>query len=172
MDDRVILNNGKSSYIKFDLTNISSFSDFLTANNNGTLTCDIVANTDGTGTEVMGTPLTKGTLFSGDNSNRYAVDTPSDGFEVLVREWTVTVPASAWSIDVNVDGYYTNTVATSGMKALYTPTYALNETDATIIDDAISAFAEIKRMTTSDDSVTFLALDRIDTDIPIRIKGV
>ena len=119
-----------------------------------------------------GTPISKATLFDDNNATRYNVDDPDAAFEVLVNEWQVNVLATNWSTKTNADGYYTNIVDVAGMRSVFTPLYALNETDATLIDDAISAFAEIKRMTTSDDSVTFLALDRIDTDIPIRIKGV
>lgn len=172
MDDRVIKGNGKSNIIKIDFTGIDSFADFVAASNNGTLKCDVVANNDGSGTEVIGTPLSKGNLFSGDRSNRYSVDTPDKGFEVLVREWEVLVLASGWSSSPNSAGYYTNTVSVAGMKSVYTPVFTVNETTSSAIEDAISAFAEIKRMTTADGSVTFLALDKIDTNIPIRIKGV
>lgn len=172
MDDRVIIGNGKSNFIKIDFTDIDSFADFVAASNNGTLKCDIIANNDGSGTEVIGTPLSKGNLFSGERSNRYSADTPDKGFEVLVREWEVLVLASSWSDSTNSAGYYTNTVSVAGMKTIYTPIYALNETASSAIEDAISAFAEIKRMTTADGSVTFLALDKPDVNIPIRIKGV
>lgn len=172
MDDRVIKGNGKSNLIKFDLTGITSFADFVAANNAGTLKCDVVANNDGSGTEVIGTPLSKATLFDGEMTVRYGTDTPSKGFNFLIREWAVTVSANGWSANPNSAGYYTNTVTATGMKEVYTPIFVLNETSSTLIDDAISAFAELKRMTTADNSVTFLALDKPDVDIPVRIKGV
>ena len=119
-----------------------------------------------------GTPISKATLFDDNNATRYDVDEPDDAFKALVNEWQVTVLATNWSSSLNSDGYYTNTVSVSGMRSNFTPIFALNEPDATVIDDAISAFAEIKRMTTSNDSVTFLALDKPDTNIQVRIKGV
>ena len=172
MDDRVIKGNGKSNIIKFDLTNITTFEEFIAANTAGTLKCDIIANNDGTGTELIGTPLSKANLFSGERSVRYVADTVDDGFKLLVKEWNVTVLASGWSTNPNSAGYYTNTVVATGMQSLYTPVFGLNETASANIDDAISAFNEIKRMTTAEGSVTFLALDKPDIDIPVRIKGV
>ena len=172
MDDRVIIGNGKSNIIKIDFTGINSFADFVAASNAGTLKCDIIANNDGTGTEVIGTPLSKANLFSGERTVRYGGDTVDDGFKLLVREWNIVVPASGWSANPNSAGYYTNTIEISTMKAVYTPIFGLNETASENIDAAISAFAELKRMTTADGSVTFLALDKPDINIPVRIKGV
>lgn len=119
-----------------------------------------------------GTPISKATMFDDNNVARYNVDEPDDAFKALVKEWNVIVQASNWSSAANSDGYYTNTISVTGMRSNFTPIFALNDTNAETIDDSISAFAELKRMTTANGSVTFLALDKPDINIPVRIKGV
>lgn len=119
-----------------------------------------------------GTPINKATMFDDNNAARYNVTEPDDAFKALVNEWSVTVLASNWSASANSDGYYTNTISVTGMRSNFTPIFALNDTNASTLDDSISAFAELKRMTTANGSVTFLALDKPDIDIPVRIKGV
>lgn len=119
-----------------------------------------------------GTPISKATMFDDNNVARYNVEEPDDAFKVLVKEWNVIVQASNWSSSANSEGYYTNTISVTGMRSNFTPIFALNDTNAATIDDSISAFAELKRMTTANGSVTFLALDKPDINIPVRIKGV
>lgn len=119
-----------------------------------------------------GTPINKATVFDDNNVARYNVDEPDDAFKALVKEWNVIVQASNWSSSANSEGYYTNTISVTGMRSNFTPIFALNDTNVATIDDSISAFAELKRMTTANGSVTFLALDKPDINIPVRIKGV
>lgn len=119
-----------------------------------------------------GTPINKATVFDDNNVARYNVDEPDDAFKALVKEWNIIVQASNWSSSANSEGYYTNTISVTGMRSSFTPIFALNDTNAATIDDSISAFAELKRMTTANGSVTFLALDKPDINIPVRIKGV
>lgn len=64
MEDRIPKLNKKNNKVQLDLSNINDFASLKTANDAGTLRGDILANNDGTGTDVIGTPLTKGTLLS------------------------------------------------------------------------------------------------------------
>lgn len=64
MKDRVIKGNGKSSNVFFNLDGVSTFDDFKAANTGGTLQADVTANNSGTGTDEVGTPLSKANLLS------------------------------------------------------------------------------------------------------------
>lgn len=64
MVDRIPKLNKKNNKVQLDLSNINDFASLKTANDAGTLRGDILANNDGTGTDVIGTPLNKGTLLS------------------------------------------------------------------------------------------------------------
>lgn len=121
---------------------------------------------------VEGTPLNKATLFDSANSERYACGVPSEAFELLTKEWQVNVPASGWSADVNSEGYYTQTIAVEGMKEVFQPNFMPLYGLADGIDNIENAFSVIKRMTTADDSVTFMAIERPDSDITIRVWRV
>ena len=121
---------------------------------------------------VEGTPLNKATLFDSANSERYACGVPSEAFELLTKEWQVNVPANGWSAAVNSEGYYTQTIAVDGMKEVFKPNFMPLYGLADGIDAVDTVFAVVKRMITSDGSVTFLAIDIPADDMTIRILGV
>ena len=121
---------------------------------------------------VEGTPLNKATLFDSENESRYGCDLPNDALKMLTKEWQVNVPAAGWSAAVNAEGYYTQTISVSGMKSVYKPNFmplygAASETDA--VDEV---FSVIKRMTTSNGNVTFMATEVPKNDITIRVWRV
>ena len=121
---------------------------------------------------VEGTPLNKATLFDSENESRYACSLPNDALKMLTKEWQVNVLAANWSANKNADGYYTQTVVVSGMKSVYKPNFmplygVASETDA--VDEV---FSVIKRMTTANESVTFLATEKPTNNITIRVWRV
>ena len=121
---------------------------------------------------VEGTPLNKATLFDNENESRYACSLPNDALKMLTKEWQVNVPASGWSADVNSEGYYTQTIVVDGMKEVFKPNFMPLYGLADGIDNIENAFSVIKRMTTADGSVTFMAVERPDSDITIRVWRV
>lgn len=119
-----------------------------------------------------GSAINKATLFNSTNSERYSCDLPSEAFELLTKEWQVNVLAANWSANKNADGYYTQTVVVSGMKSVYKPNFmplygVASETAA--VDEV---FSVIKRMTTANESVTFLATEKPTNNITIRVWRV
>ena len=121
---------------------------------------------------VEGTPLNKATLFDSANSERYACGVPSEAFELLTKEWQVNVPASGWSADVNSEGYYTQTIAVDGMREVFKPNFMPLYGAVADVDNVENAFSVIKRMSTADGSVTFMAIEHPDSDITIRVWRV
>ena len=121
---------------------------------------------------VEGTPLNKATLFDSENEGRYACKLPNDALKMLTKEWQVSVPAAGWSATVNEEGYYTQTIAVDGMKEVFKPNFMPLYGLADGIDAVDTVFAVVKRMITSDGSVTFLAIDIPADDMTIRILGV
>ncbi len=121
---------------------------------------------------VEGTPLNKATLFDSENESRYACGLPNDALKMLTKEWQVSVPAAGWSAAVNEEGYYTQTIAVEGMKSVYQPNFMPLYGLATGADTVDDTFSIIKRMTTADGSVTFLATGVPDNDITIRVWRV
>lgn len=121
---------------------------------------------------VEGTPLNKATLFDSVNENRYGCGLPNDALKMLTKEWQVSVPATGWSAAVNEEGYYTQTIAVAGMKSVYQPNFMPLYELAAGVDAVDDAFSIIKRMTTADGSVTFLAMDIPANDITIRVWRV
>ena len=121
---------------------------------------------------VEGTPLNKATLFDSENESRYACGLPNDALKMLTKEWQVSVPAAGWSAAVNEEGYYTQTIAVEGMKSVYQPNFMPLYELAVGVDAVDDAFSIIKRMTTADGNVTFLATGSPDNDITIRIWRV
>lgn len=119
-----------------------------------------------------GSPLNAATLFNSTNSTRYACDVPAEAFELLTKEWQVSVLAANWSDAVNGDGYYTQTISANDMKAVYTPEFTPVYGLASAIEAVDEAFSAIKRMTTADGSVTFLATEKPKADITIRVWRV
>ncbi len=119
-----------------------------------------------------GTPINKNTLFNSNNSERYASELPSEAFELLTKEWQVDVQADGWSSSVDSEGYYTQTITASGMKSVYKPNFMPLYGSASDVDTVDEAFSVIKRMTTSDGSITFLATEKPAIDITIRIWRV
>ena len=121
---------------------------------------------------VEGTPLNKATLFDSENESRYACSLPNDALKMLTKEWQVSVSVAGWSETVNEEGYYTQTIAVEGMKEVFKPNFMPLYGLADGIDNIENAFSVIKRMTTADDSVTFMAIERPDSDITIRVWRV
>ena len=121
---------------------------------------------------VEGTPLNKATLFDSENENRYGCGLPNDALKMLTKEWQVSVPVAGWSAAVNEEGYYTQTIAVDGMKEVFKPNFMPLYELADGIDNIENAFSVIKRMTTADGSVTFMAVERPDSDITIRVWRV
>lgn len=121
---------------------------------------------------VEGTPLNKATLFDSENESRYACVLPNDALKMLTKEWQVSVPAAGWSAAVNEEGYYTQTIAVDGMREVFKPNFMPLYGLANSIDNIENAFSVIKRMTTANGSVTFMAIERPDSDITIRVWRV
>ena len=121
---------------------------------------------------VEGTPLNKATLFDSENESRYACGLPNDALKMLTKEWQVSVPVAGWSAAVNEEGYYAQTIAVEGMKEVFKPNFMPLYELATGVDAVDDAFSIIKRMTTADGSVTFLAMDIPANDITIRVWRV
>ena len=122
---------------------------------------------------VEGTPLNKATLFADAMGTRYGLPdaTPSKGFEMLVKEWSVSVPKSGWSSS-KTNGWYTNQITVSGMKAVYNPIATVVLTSATLADDEQSAFSAIKQIETFDGYIICRAIDVPDSSINIKLTGV
>lgn len=121
---------------------------------------------------VEGTPLNKATLFDSENESRYACGLPNDALKMLTKEWQVSVPAAGWSAAVNGEGYYTQTIAVDGMREVFKPNFMPLYELATGVDAVDEVFSVIKRMTTADDSVTFLATEKPTNNITIRVWRV
>ena len=121
---------------------------------------------------VEGTPLNKATLFDSENESRYACGLPNDALKMLTKEWQVNVFAANWSANKNADGYYTQTIVVSGMKSVYKPNFMPLYGVAADVDTVDEVFSVIKRMTTSNGNVTFMATEVPKNDITIRIWRV
>lgn len=119
-----------------------------------------------------GSAINKATLFNSTNSKRYNCDLPSEAFELLTKEWQVNVLAANWSANKNADGYYTQTIAVSGMKSVYKPNFMPQYGVASETDAVDEVFSVIKRMTTANESVTFLATEKPTNNITIRVWRV
>ena len=120
---------------------------------------------------VEGTPLNKNTLFNSQNSERYGVETPSEAFGMISREWVVTVPAEGWS-EEPTDGWYTNQVAVEDMLAVYNPIATLAITSAETVDNEQEAFGIVKEIETGNGYIICKASDSIGVDINVRLSGV
>lgn len=120
-----------------------------------------------------GTALNKATLFADAMGARYGLDdaTPSQGFEMLVKEWTVEVPVSGWSSSTT-DGWYTNQITVDGMKSVFNPIATLIITSADLVDDEQAAFAAIKEIETFDGYIICRSVSGTDIDINLRLTGV
>ena len=120
---------------------------------------------------VEGTPLNKATLFDSENENRYGCGLPNDALKMLTKEWQVSVPAAGWSAS-QTNGWYTNQITVSGMKAVYNPVATVVLTSATLADDEQSAFSAIKQIETFDGYIICRAIDVPDSSINIKLTGV
>lgn len=120
-----------------------------------------------------GTALNKATLFSDAMGTRYGLDdaTPSQGFEQLVQEFDVSVPASGWSA-ATTNGWYTNKITVSGMKAVYNPVATLIVTSADVVNEEQTAFSAIKEIETFDGYIICRSLGGIEVDINMKLSGV
>lgn len=121
---------------------------------------------------VEGTPLNKATLFDNVNENRYGCSLPNDALKMLTKEWQVNVLASGWSANKNSAGYYTQTIAVEGMKSVYQPNFMPLYGIAANVYAVDEVFSVIKRMTTSNGNVTFMATEVPKNDITIRVWRV
>jgi len=139
----------------------------LTDNGDGTYT---ITPAPGTIT-AAGTPLNKANLFDATGATRYAVTTPAAAFNAITKAWEITCPLSGWS-SATTNGYYTNQVTVSGMKAVYNPVWYLNDHTSTTVAASQENFAKIIDMVTYDGYVIFRALEKPGADVLIGIKGV
>lgn len=121
---------------------------------------------------VIGTPISRATLFNSNNSARYGCDLPSEAFEAIAREVIVEVPSSAWSAEQDEEGYFTATINVDGMKEEYSPVFAPYVTDSISSADLEADFSLIKRMSTYDGYVVFKAIEAPMGTVGVRIKGV
>nr|DAW07865.1 MAG TPA: hypothetical protein [Caudoviricetes sp.] len=121
----------------------------------------------------IGTPLNKNTLFDSTVNTRYGLEdgTPSQGFSMLTKEWTVSIPASGWSA-TPTNGWYTNRISVSGMKAVYSPLMSLIVTSSDLVSDEQSAFGAIAEAETFDGYIIVKASYVPDISINVRLKGV
>ena len=118
-----------------------------------------------------GTPLNKATLFDSNAEARYAAATPSEAFNKAVQILTATVPASGWS-SAMTNGWYTNRVNVTNMKAVYNPLLDLVITSAALAEDERAAFGLIMEAETFDGYVILRALDVPDISLNVRFVGV
>lgn len=118
-----------------------------------------------------GTPINKATLFSSANEERFGCELPSEALGLIGREWTVTIPQSGWSSS-QTNGYYTNRVTVSGMKAVYNPIVSLKVSNATNAPDEKAAFSLLDLFETYDGYIIAKAGVKPDKSITVRVKGV
>ena len=87
MKDRIPLFNAKNNKIKFDLTGINSWEQFVAANNAGTLRADVYSNNDGSGTLEIGDTYSVANVLPLPMSTQLGIDhetsQPADALKVL-----------------------------------------------------------------------------------------
>ncbi|NCE99667.1 hypothetical protein [Emergencia sp. 1XD21-10] len=107
-------------------------------------------------------------------SDRYGLTngTPSQAFDRAVQILTATIPAAGWSTEANAEGWFTNQVTVTEMKAAYNPTLDLVITSAALAEDERAAFGLIMECETFDGYVIARALEIPDIDINVRFTGV
>lgn len=173
MDNRIIIGNGKSNYLKIDMTDISTFDDFKTKAENGTLLCDVVANNDGTGTEQIGTPLSKVNLLTDTTGLKYGVGssgTINEVFEKNVQDLTGTI-GTVWTTET---AGYSQEITVTGMTANMKPIMYLDP-PTTSVDDIGTAkeeFGKLYKIVTGTNLVKVYATEVTETSINVRFKGV
>ena len=116
-----------------------------------------------------------GLSISSEVKTRYGIGdngTLSDALSKNVSEWTVAVLASGWSTSANTDGWYTNQITVSGMKAVYNPIATLVITSAALVDDEQAAWGNIKEIETFDGYIICKATDKLDISINVKLSGV
>lgn len=118
-----------------------------------------------------GTPINKATLFSSANSERYDCDLPSEALALLGTEWTVSVPASGWST-TTTNGWYTNQVTVSGMKAVYNPIASVVVSSASTANSESGQFSKIKEIETFDGYIICRAVSAPSESFSMRLAGV
>jgi len=74
MRDRIPLFNSKNNVIKFDLSGIGSWSDFVIANDSGLLRADVYSNNDGSGTLQIGSVYSVANVLPNALTARLALD--------------------------------------------------------------------------------------------------
>lgn len=118
-----------------------------------------------------GTPLNKATFFTNANATRFNCDLPSEAFTRLTTEWSVAVPLSSWS-STTTDGWYTNQITVSGMKAVYNPVATVIVTSASTVNTEISDFSKIQEIETYDGYIICRATVVPSASLNIRLSGV
>lgn len=119
----------------------------------------------------VGTPLNRATLFDSSAESRSGASTPSDAFNNMMKESTITLQLGAWSTSAS-NGYYTQQVNVSWMKSQYSPLYDLIITSAALSGYESGAFALIDKMETYNGYVKFYATAVPEVALNVRIKGV
>ena len=113
-------------------------------------------------------------LLSSANKTRYGLGETGTMDQALgqnVQILTAVVPAGGWSSTMT-NGWYTNRVNVSAMKAVYNPLLDLVITSAVKAEDERAAFGLIMEAETFDGYVVFRALDVPDIDFNVRFVGV
>ena len=82
-----------------------------------------------------------------------------------------TIPASGWSTETT-DGWFTNQVVISGMKAAYDPQVNLEITSAELAEEERMAMGQIIEAETFDGYVIFKALEAPTIDLNISFSGM
>lgn len=121
-----------------------------------------------------GTPLNKATLMTDVVGNRYGL--PSTGtlsqmFERNVQTFLATIPATGWSTSTT-NGYYTNQVSVTGMKAVYNPKMYVSITSAELAEEERAAFGQIIECDTYDGYIIAKALEAPESDVKVILEGV
>lgn len=109
---------------------------------------------------------------SEETKTRYGAESIDAALLMNVQQISATVPASTWSATPSSDGWHTNRVDITEMKAVYNPQLDLIITSAANAENEKDAFGLIMEAETFDGYVVFKALDKPDMDFRVRFVGV
>lgn len=191
MEDRVKINNGKSSIIKVPSDYApADFAEFLTDLKSG-MFADISPNNSldsDAGVTVVGTPLNKANMLTDTTANRFgltALENPTvdSTFEKIADKFddddtitTITLLADGWSEVTGQTGKWVQNASIPTMKADTNPSYQLVPDDtltAQQTNTVMSQFACISKMETFNGYVQFTVCLNVPTyDLTVKIKGV
>ena len=191
MEDRVRINNGKSSILKIPSNyDPADFEEFIADLKSG-LFADVSPNNsleEDAGITVVGTPLNKANLLSDDTV--LALDmvpaenpTPNDAFAQIAQNFTdadtistVVLYVAGWAETQTGSGIYAQTVSVPNMKASTNALYDLNLGMGTTSSDAayiMGQYGRIGKMETGNGTATFYCYGITPSyNIPIKIKGI